>query len=109
MSKRKILFVLTCVIALLAVIPVTGAVSRDEVEPEAEAAAVASMPAEGTVSGEEGALHAEPIKGLPFSNFDLLAMGVVLAGFISLSFVVHVLNRDQGEGPGGPPITTDAE
>jgi hypothetical protein len=107
--NRKILIVLCCALALLAAIPVLGAVGGEDVEPEAQAAAATRSPVDATVSSEESALHSEPVKGLPFSNFDLLALVVVLAGFISLSFAMHILSRDQAQRPDGPPVTTDAE
>ena len=106
--KRKILLVLTCAVALLALAPVAGAVGTDEMPTETQPAAVATVPAE--VDGETtDALYAQVVTGLPFSNFDFLALIIVLVGLTSLSFAVHRLNRDPRKSLPALPVTTDAE
>ena len=112
---RKILLVLTCALALLQLVPAAGAVGADEVdEPQtaavtsAPAAAVTDAPAEAAIADEAGVLHAQVVRGLPFSNFDFLALCSVLLGFTILSFAVHRLSRDPAEDARKPQITTDA-
>ena len=105
---RKILFVLTCLVALLALAPVALAVGDDEMETEPPAAAVATAPVDPGAAEETGVLHAQVVRGLPFSNFDLLALIAVLVGISSMSFAVHRLNRDPAEQAANTQITTDA-
>ena len=113
--KQKVLLLLTCVLALLALAPVATAVSGDEMEePQTAAvastpaaAAVTSGPAEAAVADEASVLHAQVVRGLPFSNFDLLAMCIVLLGLTILSYAVHRLTRDPAERRRKSQITTD--
>jgi len=106
--KRKILLVLTCAIALLALVPVTQAAGGDGVKSEPQPAALSSVPVDAAVTDETPALHAQAVRGLPFSNFDLFALIAVLVGLSSISYVVHRLNRDPAEPAAEAPITTDA-
>jgi hypothetical protein len=106
--KRKILLALTCVIALLALPWVAHAAGGSGAESESQPAGVATAPVEEAVADETTALHAEVVRGLPFSNFDLLALIAVLAGLTMISFAVHRLNRDPA-APEQASITTDAK
>lgn len=114
---RKILFVVSCAIALFALAPGAVAVGGDEIEAEPQASAfsnptaataVAGSPTEGVAADQGSVLHAQVVRGLPFSNFDLLALCTVLLGLTAISYSVHRLNRDPGEQPRKSQITTDA-
>ena len=108
-SQWKIFLLLTCAIALLSFAPVALAAGGDEMEAEPQpATAVTSAPAEVPVAGETDVLHAPAVRGLPFSNFDLLALIAVVVGLTTISFTVHRLNRDPDGRRPAPRITTDA-
>ena len=107
--KRKILLALSCAIALLALPAVAAAVGESDAEAEPPPVAVATAPVEEAVPDETAALHAEVVRGLPFSSFDLIALIAVLAGLTTISFAVHRLNRAPAASPGQASITTDAE
>ena len=107
--KRKILLALSCVVALLALGPVADAVGGGEMNAEPQPAGVASPTVEGAVAEEPVSLHAEVVRGLPFSRFDIIALVVVLLGLTTISFAVHRLNREPAERSAPSPVTTDAE
>ena len=107
--KRKILLVLPCVIALLALGPVTAVVGGNEVETEPRTAGVTTTAAEGAAVEETASPHGRVVRGLPFTSFDLLALGAVLLGLTTISFATHRLNLEPSEPPAQAPVTTDAE
>ena len=110
---RKLLLILACTAALLGVPSAGNAVGDSELEGEPQATAVAPAPAASSATEETDVLHAQVVRGLPFSNFDLLALIAVLVGLSSISFAVHRLNRHRGEPlpppPAAPPAETAAE
>ena len=106
--NRKILLALPCVIALLALGPIT-VVGGSEVETEPQTAGAANPPMEEAVVEETTSLHGQVVRGLPFSSFDLLSLGVVLLGLTTISYTMHRLNLEPGEPPAQAPVTTDRE
>ena len=109
--KRKILVLLTCIVGLLAVAgPVPSAGGDDEAPLEPSTGGVTAVPIEEPVAGSTTErLHAQVVRGLPFSNFDLFALIAVLIGLTSISLAVDLLNRPPRKSAAAEPsITTDA-
>ena len=105
---RKILLALTALVAVFALGPASQSVGGSETETEQQPAAGATGPVDAAAPEEATELHAQVVRGLPFSNFDLISLIAVVLGLTTISFVMHRLNLDREPGAGAP-ITTDAE
>lgn len=105
---RKILLALTALIAVFALGPASQPVGGSEPQTEPQPAALATGPVDAAAPEEVPELHAQVIRGLPFSNFDLFSLMAVVIGLTTISFVVHRLNLEPEPGAGAP-FTTDAK
>ena len=94
-SPNRPLVLLICALVVFA-IPSLANAGGDETEAEPQATAVTPVPSDAGDGGDTDLLHGQVVRGLPFSNFDLLVLVAVLVGLSAISFAVHRLNRDRG-------------